>query len=147
MQTIHTRGYTPLLALAFAILTLGVALTGCSGRVNDTSIRSVSMSDAANRIDKKPEGTLILDARSGEAFAAGHIPGARLTRLGEVDLTSQEPRFGGWDQIIVYGDDRGSGTARALVKRLLQTKHKNVFLLEDGFTGWRAAGRPIEQGE
>lgn len=146
MQTITRRGLGPLVVLSIVLCLLGVSLGGCGGRVSDTSIRPVALSDAASRLEKRPEGTLVMDARSLDAFNAGHIPGARHTRLADVDLTSREPRFGAWDQIIVYGDNRGSGNARALVKRLLQTGHKNVFLLEAGFDGWSAAGMAVRTG-
>ncbi len=119
--------------------------TGCSGRVSDRSIEPIAISDVSRRLQKSPKATLVLDARDRDAFARGHLPGARHTSLSEIDLTDTKPRFGGYDMVVVYGQNPGSGTARALVKRLLQTGHKKVALLENGYDGWVEAGLGVER--
>ncbi|GAB4517699.1 MAG: hypothetical protein Tsb0013_21930 [Phycisphaerales bacterium] len=131
--------------LILVLVIPSVLLAGCSGRVSDRSIEPIAQADAQRRLDEKSGTTLFLDARDPEAFSDGHIPGARRTGLSEIDLMDDRPRFGAWDLIVVYGQDPGSATARALVKRLLQTNHKNVALLEGGFAGWERAGLPVER--
>ena len=133
-----------LLTLAVGIPAL--TLASCSGNVSDRSIEPISQAETTDRLRENAGSTLLLDARDARSFDAGHLPGARLTRLSEIDLTAGRPRFGDdWDMIVVYGQDPGSAKAPALVKRLLQQGHKNVALLEGGFAAWVSAGLPTER--
>lgn len=141
MQTFSLFGVT--LTLVFAFLT-GVQ-AGCSGRVSDRSIEPITQAGVSKRLKSTKKNTLILDARDNASFNAGHLKGARRTTLSEIDLTDKTPRFPGFDLVVVYGQNPGSATARALVKRLLQTGHKNVALLEGGYDAWVGAGLPVER--
>jgi rhodanese-related sulfurtransferase len=91
-----------------------------------------------------------LDARSREEFAAGHITGAHLAPLSAfrqgrppavlATLAKDAP-------IVVYC---GGGDCEASedVQLILQSAgHVQVFILHDGFPGWRAAGYPVQVGE
>ena len=101
----------------------------------------------------------ILDARSPEAFAAGHLPGA--INLGPqwlIDLGGKvPPTLLGPDgfaaemasdgisqnhEVIVYDDDGGLWAARVIwaLHAYGQTK---AHLLEGGFRGWQTAGKPV----
>lgn len=129
-----------------ALAITGGLLPACSAQVSDRSITSISQAETTERLRKDAGSTLILDARDARSFEEGRIPGARLTRLSEIDLQDDRPRFGkDWGIIVVYGTDPGSAKAPALVKRLLQQGHKNVALLEGGFAAWVRAGLPTER--
>ncbi|MEM1424416.1 MAG: rhodanese-like domain-containing protein [Planctomycetota bacterium] len=144
----HTTAPTRLGLIGFALISVAsalIALAGCSGTVSDRSIEPIAQPDAVERLRNKPDATLFLDVRNDDEFDAGRIPGARLTRLSEVALTDDRPRFGAWDLVVVYGRDPGSARAPALVKRLLQTDHKNVALLEGGYEAWTRLGYPTEK--
>ncbi len=129
-----------------AFLIAAGPLTGCGGKISDRSITVLTVDDLSERLAERGDEVLVLDARDRQSFEAGHVPGARLTRLSEIDVSAENPRFDGYDAIVVYGDDPGSGLARALVKRLLESEHDDVYLLEQGFTGWRTAGGPVATG-
>lgn len=132
-------------ALLGSLLVSGVLVTGCGGKVSDRSIDPITGPELASRVERSSEGLLVLDARSAEAYREGHLPGAYLARLSDIDLNDQTPRWGAYDFIVVYGQDPSSGTAQALVKRLLQTNHKKVALLRGGYDGWVKAGRSTER--
>lgn len=137
------RGLVGTIMMASCLLGAGIS-SGCQGRVSDRSIQTIQTRAAAERLRDDKSRVLVLDARDPDSYALGHIAGARLTRLSEIDLFDETPRFGGNDLIVVYGQNPGSGSAAALVKRLLRTKHKNVVLLEGGMDGWLNAGLPVE---
>ncbi len=115
---------------------------GCQNKVDDSRVARVSTAEVARRLEKGAN-VGVLDARDAEAFARGHIPGARRIELPEVDPHEPTPSLEGYSSLIVYGQNPGSGTAIALAKRLMQAKHKNVLLMESGFDRWQTEGRPV----
>jgi len=100
------------------------------------------VSEAARRIDRDGDRVLVLDVRDQRRFDEGSLPGARLTRLPEVDPLSTEPAFPGYKMIIVYGQNPRSGPALALAKRLMVTDHDNVQYMEEGYDTWVSRGLP-----
>ena len=122
-------------------LAFGLVGGGCNGNVTDKNIVWMTPNEIHRRMDGQ---TLVLDMRDGNAFAAGHVPGARLTKLAEVDERSDRLRFPGHSMIVVYGQNPGSAAAPAMAKRLMITKHDKVRAMEGGFDAWVAAGLPVE---
>lgn len=84
---------------------------------------------------------LVLDTRADNAFAEGHISGAQ-----NVSVSSLERKFGALEKhlarpvIIVGGADEG---ASKLSAALQQKGFLQVFILNGGIPGWRAAGLPL----
>lgn len=104
-------------------------------------------------------GGLLIDARSPEAFAAGHIPGAisvstydyfvpntkpdgmrsfattAANLYGAAGITLNRP-------VVIYDDDTGVRVAREcwLLEYL---GHRNVHLLHGGFNAWQRYGAPV----
>jgi phage shock protein E len=85
---------------------------------------------------------LLLDVRSEAEFRAGHIAGAThiphdeiAARIGEI----QVPEAG----VIVYCHK--GPRARIAEKTLLEQGIARVLHLQDGFSGWEAAGFPVER--
>lgn len=48
-------------------------------------------------------------------------------------------------EVIVYGDNPGSTPARAMVKRLIQAKVRNVWLFSGGLQEWETTGGTVER--
>jgi thiosulfate/3-mercaptopyruvate sulfurtransferase len=102
---------------------------------------------------------LIIDARSAEAYAAGHIPGAISVSTYDYFVPNTKPEgmrafasqaatlYGAagisWDTpLVVYDDDTGVRVAREcwLLEYL---GHQNVRLLHGGLNAWKQCGGPI----
>ncbi|NVD97756.1 metalloregulator ArsR/SmtB family transcription factor [Massilia sp. BJB1822] len=92
-------------------------------------------------IAKLEEGVLLLDVRSAEDYAAGHIPGAINIPTEALEQHFAElPR----DQdILAYCGGRYCVLSIQAVS-LLRAKGFKAQRLEDGFPGWQAAGLRIE---
>ena len=84
---------------------------------------------------------LVIDVRPPEAFAAGHIPGARSVPL--ETLEGAVPELGDAARVVAYC--RGSYCVMAHdAVRLLAGHGVAATRLEDGMLEWRAAGLPVE---
>ncbi len=94
-------------------------------------------------------GAVLIDARSPEEFAEGHIPGARNVpvRQAEKDVTLIANRFDLMTDIVLYcgsGKCEDSGRLYDIMTKLLE--YPNVRLFRGGMEAWREQGYPIETG-
>lgn len=92
-------------------------------------------------------GTLLLDARAGAAFAAGHIPGALSLPLQEFSrvFPGLEPRLRRAGLLVVYCSDRTCGDSPELARRLWEKGLKNLLLFKGGMEEWTEKGHDVER--
>lgn len=121
-------------------------LAGCTKTVNDTDIVRADL-PAVRRITEstKADNALFVDARSSEAFRAGHIPGAVNVRLTDLpaDGSRLPENLAEYTNLIVYGEDPGSAAARGVAKRLMLAGHKGVYWYDGGIADWKRSGREL----
>ena len=93
-------------------------------------------------------GALFMDAREPADFAAGHIGNALnlpaqsfAEHFGEV-----APLLTPDTVIVVYCDGPECDLSGQLARRLREQGHKQVQVLFNGWTAWRAAGLPVTTG-
>ncbi len=149
-----TRRPTAALALA-AVLAATLVTSGCAGGdstvgvttgptataapANGTAIGAADFAAALKR-----PGTTIIDVRTFEEFAQGHLPGA-------VNLDVSSPNFAiriaGFDPSAPYavychtGNRSGVAVATMAGQGFTQTYH-----LEGGITAWQQAGGEVVEG-
>lgn len=92
---------------------------------------------AVDELAKRPDAPLLLDVRSPEEFAAGHVPGAVniphdqvARRLSEVDRQR-------W--VLVYCQ---SGRRAGIAEGVLADAGFDVRQVEGSWARWKAEGRP-----
>jgi rhodanese-related sulfurtransferase len=87
------------------------------------------------------QGATVLDLRAAEAYAAGHINGAR--HFDAVQIASAAEALKKYKErpLIVYCD-RGM-TAAGAVRTLVQQGFTKVFNLRGGIAAWRAENLPL----
>ena len=88
-------------------------------------------------------GTLVLDIREGEDYAAGHLPRARHIPLSQ--LSSRVEEIGKYKEkpvIVTCGNGKRAGAASRVLK---QAGFKNVFELRGGLNAWEQASLPVEK--
>ncbi len=85
----------------------------------------------------------MIDARTPEAFARGHIPGAITLppQTIEVSTTASLPR----DKVLVTYCDGVYCNASTRAAAKLSALGFKVKEMLDGMTGWRKEGYPVEQ--
>jgi rhodanese-related sulfurtransferase len=95
------------------------------------------------------EGWELWDVREPDEFAAGHVPGARSTPRGmlevRVDLEhpKRDPALADRSRTLVLYC--GGGHRSALAARALQQMgFERVVSMAEGWTGWTKRGYPVE---
>jgi len=97
-------------------------------------ITTLAPSQVKAALDKDKRGEfLLLDVRQPEEYEAGHIPGAMLIPLGELEIRQGELERA--KKIITYCRSGHRGMAAAIA--LCGLGFKNVHTLEGGILNWR----------
>jgi rhodanese-related sulfurtransferase len=90
------------------------------------------------------QGATVLDLRAAEAYAAGHINGARHFDAQQIAGAADSLKKYKEKPLIVYCD-RGL-TAAGAVRTLVQQGFTKVFNLRGGLAAWRAENLPLARG-
>ena len=97
------------------LLVLALALAGCSAPAEETlSYRQISMEEAMAMMESE-NGYILLDVRTPEEFAAGHIPGA-INIPNEVIGSDPIPELPDLDQLILVYCRSGNRSKQASEK-------------------------------
>ena len=90
------------------------------------------------------QGALVLDVRSLDEFAAGHISGARQLHPNEVPKAGETLKKHREKPVIVYGKDDTSGPV--VVRNLHAQGFTKAFCLRGGLATWQAENLPLTKG-
>jgi rhodanese-related sulfurtransferase len=123
-----------LLALAF-----GVATSGCQ---RSAEAAAISPREVLGRLDRNG-APLLLDVRTPEEFASGHVPGAVNIPYDEVGQRSADLDAHRDQEVVVYCE-KGGRAAKA-AQALADAGFRSIRHLEGDMSGWRAAGLPVEK--
>lgn len=126
--------------------------TNCSGalpvseliREAARSIAFMSVDEVHNRVEKQSGDLIILDVREAEAFAKGHIPGARNIPRGQLELLVDSRFPDPSTRILTYCQFGKISTLAAATLRSMG--FPSAVALDGGFKDWLAAGAPVETG-
>ncbi|HEX4026166.1 MAG TPA: rhodanese-like domain-containing protein [Rhizomicrobium sp.] len=101
----------------------------------------VSMAELAERVNRNDLGLILLDVREKEAFADGHIPGARHLPRGQLELRVNSELPDPTQRILVACEfGRISTLAAATLRELGYTR---AAALDGGIKAWRESGLPM----
>ena len=114
------------------------AITAC--QATPSTVRDISQEKF---IEQPPANAVILDVRTPEEFARGHVPNAILIPHTELASRISELGTGKGEPIVVYCESgKRAGMAGEI---LLEAGFSNVFHLDGDMRGWRENNRPIER--
>ena len=118
----------------FAVVVLFVY----ESRVRANGVSAISTQDLIRLMN---QGALVLDIRKPDAFAQGHVGGAKQLPSDQI-LTAGESFKKFKEKPVVVYDESGSLAAVA-VRQLTQQGFTKAFSLRGGFAGWRAEQLPV----
>jgi glyoxylase-like metal-dependent hydrolase (beta-lactamase superfamily II)/rhodanese-related sulfurtransferase len=102
----------------------------------------VSLAELDRRVARQANDLVILDVREGEAFRAGHIPGAVHLPRGQLELRVNEAFPDPTVRIVTCCEVGKISTLAAATLRELG--FARVAALDGGMTQWREGGYPVE---
>lgn len=95
------------------------------------------------------EGATFIDARRKDLYVEGHVPQA--FRADMASFRGREPGFVSMlpkDMVLVVYCGGGNCDESEHVAQLLDASgFKTIYIMHDGFPGWKAAGYDVETGE
>lgn len=108
--------------------------------MNETSTNYVDVNDVERLLSE--DSTLILiDARTSEEFAGGHVPGAINVPVAELPEFAQQHRNAPKDFVVTMCGSTGRGEKAATI--LNSNGMANVQVMNGGLKAWQEAGLPV----
>ncbi|MFV0606215.1 MAG: thioredoxin domain-containing protein [Niabella sp.] len=119
--------------------------TTASGAVPQSAtnflLSALAFSDKINAISQ----ATIIDVRTAEEFATGHLAAAKNMNIDDPDFESSIKTFDKTKPVFVYCLSGGRSAAAVRIMRL--EGFKDVYDLQGGLMAWRAANLPVSSGE
>ncbi len=109
-------------------------------RARSENLSAVSPQDAVRLMN---QGAVVIDLRSPEDYASGHVAGAR-QMSGEQILKAGDTLKKQKEKVVVVYDDTGSLGASA-VRQLSAQGFTRAFNLRGGIAAWRAENLPLQK--
>ena len=131
----------PISSLAGACLLTLTLL--CAGVAHADETPRISQADLIKRIDGKDPSLIVLDVRTPEEYAAGHVPGAVNIPYTHLPARISELPDAGDKDIVVYCVT-GVRAERA-ASRFKDNGFRRILHLDGDMKQWEAQSRPIEK--
>ncbi len=131
----------PTAAILLAIALLSTACGGDDPDPPTSGVRVVDPAEAAAILDDPPPELVVLDVRTAEEFADGHVAGATMVDFYADDFAE---RLAGLDPDVPYvvycRSGSRSGQTRVMMEELGFT---DVADVDGGILAWAEAGLPV----
>ena len=128
--------------LVFGLLTSFLLVVFSEIRRKATNLMSVDSTDAVKLINND---ATVIDLRSSESFARGHIVNARNVPLDELSAKLEKLKALKSKPVLAVCD-MGVNSTKA-VNTLQQAGFESVYSLKGGMNGWSQAGLPVVTGK
>jgi len=93
---------------------------------------------------EKGKASMLIDVRTPEEYARGHVPSAKLLPLNTLPERAAEVERDRTVYLICQG---GMRSAQAMAYLANEYGHSNLINIDGGTMAWANAGYPITQGE
>lgn len=106
-----------------------------------SAVPFIAMAELAERVKRGDLGLVLLDVREKDAFAAGHIPGARHLPRGQLELRVDKELPDPTSRILVCCEFGQISTLAAATLR--EMGFGQAAALDGGIKAWRESGLPL----
>lgn len=129
--------------IAGAGVVLALALSGCGGGVPDDYAGEVDAAAAAELVERGE--VLVLDIRTPEEFADGHLPGAvNIDYLAE-DFAERLRKLDRDREILMHC--QSGGRSALSLSKFSELGFGKIHHFAGGYRAWEEAELPVERGE
>jgi len=129
------------LILAAMFLAAGAVVLRAADSANPAAKPYTDLKPAEFDRMRSGTNTVLLDVRTPEEFAAGHIPGAINIDFNSPEFAAKISRLD-TNKTYLVSCAVGGRSARAC-NRMAPLQFGKLYNLEGGFTAWQAAGKPV----
>jgi rhodanese-related sulfurtransferase len=137
-------GLVGLTGLSLVIASCGGDEPATDTAVGISGLSTISAADAAAIADAPPADLVVLDVRTPEEFAEGHLEGAVLVDFYDADFADQLAALDPDVPYLLYcRSGNRSGQALGVMEQLGFTSVAN---LDGGIVAWSGAGLPVAGG-
>lgn len=124
--------------LMFTLLIMIVSV----GMMSAQTVKQLNSPEVSQLLKKSPK-IVVLDVRTAEEFALGHLKGAKNIDIRQPDFYSKVDKLNKKATYLVYcRTNHRSGMA---VEYMSQHGFANIYQMMDGFPGWAANNLPYEK--
>ena len=129
--------------LPLALLMRSMTLTACAADAGASENGATYSTLDATALDALIQSgkVVLVDVRTKEEFADGHLAGAINIPVDQFDPT-QLPKMEGKEIILYCRSDNRSGKA---AKAYVETTGQSIRHLDGGILAWEAAGLPVQK--
>jgi phage shock protein E len=110
--------------------------------VSVSAPKNISVEDADKLLKSDPK-VIVLDVRTADEFKAGHIPGAQNLDFFGDDFAKRIAALDKSKTYLVHC--AGGGRSAKACKVIEKEQVPSVYHLNEGFSAWEKAGKPIEK--
>lgn len=130
--------------ILFALM-LSTTLGACqgSGKSENGVVSTISVSDFQGKLTASAKGAQLVDVRTPEEYADGHLKGAVNININSGDFEQQLGKLNKDVPVFVYC--RSGGRSARAASKMESMGFKKVYDMDGGITAWGAAGKPVEQ--
>lgn len=115
-------------------------LYSCSNSISQSSSKLLPATEFAKQMNENKEA-IILDVRTPEEFAGGHLKNALNINLYDANFNAQIAKLDKQKKVFVYC--KGGGRSAQAASQLSTAGFKNVFDLDGGIMAWDNENLPI----
>ena len=133
---VEYAGHHPAL-VAFALIA-ALAVIGYESWLRARSAGGVTPQQLIQLMNR---GALVLDIRTADAYAVGHISGARQMASDQLVKAGDTLKRYKAKPVVIYSD--GGSIAASAVRQLMAQGFTQVFSLQGGLEAWRAENLPL----
>ena len=125
-------------ALVGVAVVLAIVVLAYELRLQSQNVSGLQPQEAIRLMN---QGATLFDLRNAEAFAAGHISGAKPLTAEQLDNADTQLKKYREKMLILYCDS--GADASAAVRKLHAAGFTKVFNLRGGLTAWRSDSLPV----
>lgn len=105
--------------------------------------KNVTPAEVEKLLAQNPK-PIVLDVRTADEFAAGHIAGAQNISSDDPEFAQKVTKLDASRPVIVHCGS-GGRSSRSL-PAIAQQKFPAIYHMNGGFSAWKSAGKPVEAG-
>ncbi|UZD22401.1 rhodanese-like domain-containing protein [Algoriphagus halophytocola] len=126
------------------LLTVVLLVTLTSGYcfAQNQAVKTLSPAQT-EKLAKDSEAVVLIDVRTPEEVAEGHLKGAKPIDIKSETFQQQTAKLDKNKTYILYC--KAGVRSEQAARRMLESGFTSIYSLEGGIDAWKAAGKPIEK--